>query len=145
MKFPRSRAGCWDLRRIIPLERCHQSALAVTFNLITNKSAGLQLNFTDHVAIPKIKIAPLFRRKSRFFAVFFFKKMFDHVDWLLSFIRWKSKKIFFKSDPGKKKTWVGHLTLSRNRSHRFWRRRADLMKFSIFRTWKWDHLCALGC
>ena len=103
MKFPRSRAGCWDLRRIIPLERCHQSALAVTFNLITNKSAGLQLNFTDHVAIPKIKIAPLFRRKSRFFAVFFFKKMFDHVDWLLSFIRWKSKKIFFKSDPGKKK------------------------------------------
>ena len=28
--------------------------------------------------------------------------MFDHVDWLLSFIRWKSKKIFFKSDPGKK-------------------------------------------
>ena len=74
MKFPRSRAGCWDLRRIIPLERCHQSALAVTFNLITNKSAGLQLNFTDHVAIPKNKNCSPFQTQIPIFAGFFLRK-----------------------------------------------------------------------
>ena len=73
-EIPRSRAGCWDLRRIIPLERCHQSALAVTFNLITNKSAGLQLNFTDHVAIPKNKNCSPFQTQIPIFCGFFLRK-----------------------------------------------------------------------